>query len=167
MKINIEIDLENFYAENFDGCEYGGIEATSSLSQEVVEVIKSEVKSAICNQVSVVVTKMATDEFERYGNDKIKEITDFKMLEFISEGKVRKSLSGDEMISVDEKLRGIFDNSNNWNSPYEAIERVGQGFAKELRTRYDITFATNIVNGLEKQGLLKAGVFEALTDKIS
>ena len=164
MKFNIEIDLENFYAENFEGDEFG-VGATSSLSQEVVEVIKSEVKDAIRNQVSGVVKEMATDAFERYGNDKIKEITDFKMLEFISEGKVRKSSRNDEMITVSEKLRSTFDDSNNWKTPYKAIEKVGEDFAKELRTRYDMSFATNIVKGLEKQGLLKSGVFEALIDK--
>ena len=161
MKLNIEIDLNDFYAENFDGDYESGISATKSLSEEVAGLIKSEVRLSIREQVSKDVERIASDAYAEFGEEKIKTIVDFAMDEFIKNGEVKERY-GNEMIPVKDHLRSIFDKGNNWDCPEKKFKEIGQEFAKECRSRYDLSFASSIVTGLEKQGLLKPGVFEAL-----
>lgn len=163
MILDIKVDLSECYAENFEGDPDLGISATASLSDEIKEVVQYEVKKAISKQIKDDVSSLAIKAYRDFGEEKIKSIVDFKMNEFILDGKVKKSFRSDELISVNEKLRSIFDDSGNWKAPYDAIKEVGKSFAKECRDRYDLSFASNIVTGLEKQGLLKPGAFEAIT----
>ena len=165
MKINIEIDLNDIYPEDLSCDSEIGAIANSSLKEEVYSVIKQEVRSAIRECTDKDVRQMANKAYEEFGNDKIKTVVDYAVNSFIADGKVSRSHNDKTLIPISEKLRNTFDSSQNWNAPYGAIERVWKDFANELRTRYDMAFASNIVNGLEKQGLLKAGVFEALIDK--
>ena len=165
MKINIELDLNDVYPENISFDSDTGPCADSTLAQEVHSVIRDEVRSVIKKRVDEDVRHMANKAYEEFGNEKIKTVVDFAVNSFIADGKVSRSHLDKTLIPVSEKLRNTFYDSQNWNVPYAAIERVGKDFANELRTRYDMAFASNIVKGLEKQGLLKAGVFEAPIDK--
>lgn len=166
MKLKIEVDLNDFYAENFESDYELGTQPTCSLSEEVVQVIKYEVNSAISKQIKDVVVDSANKAFIEFGHKKIEDITSFKMNEFIESGMVRSSGASPDLISIEEKLRQIFDQSNGWRDPYSAMQKVGEKFSKECRERYDMAFASNIVTGLEKQGLLKAGAFESITKEV-
>lgn len=162
MKVKIEVDLSECYPEDFDYDSDLGASPNSSLSEEVVSVIKYEVKNAISKKIGESVRSIAVKSYEDFGQEKIKSIVDFKMNEFLDSGSVKKSNHSDEMISISEKLRGIFDDSNRWNSPYSAMEKIGKKFGDECKKRYDMAFASNIVSGLEKQGLLKEGVLNSI-----
>lgn len=163
MKLKLEVDLNDFYTENFEYDGELGASPENSISQEIVEIVKSEVRSAISKQISESVQKLSTKALEEFGEEKAKSIVDFKMDEFLRSGKVRKSRGSEEFMPIDDRLREIFDSNTSWNNPYDAMAKIGQKFSKECRDRYDMAFASNIVTGLEKQGLLKPGVFESLT----
>lgn len=164
MKLNIEIDLEEFYAENFESDEYGA-SPTSSLSGEIVSIIKHEAVQAIKTQVREEVSAIATKAYKDFGEKKLQDITEFEMDRFANEGMIRKgSRNNTELVSVKDYLSGVFKDSGRWNSTDKAMRKMGEEFAAEARKRYDMMFASNIVTGLEKQGLLKAGVFESLTE---
>lgn len=153
MKIKIEVDLNDFYPEGGD----------ASFSEEVEDVIKYEVRKAIGKAVSKDVERAANSAYEEFGQQKIKTIVDSAFDEFIDKGEVRKSSYSEERITVEEKMRMIFDDQNNWSAPDAKMKKMGEQFASECRNRYDLSFASNIVTGLEKQGLLKPGAFEAIT----
>lgn len=160
MKINIEIDLDDFYAESFETDSEIGASPTQSLSGEVRDVIKSETKQAIARQVRDDVRAAAIEAYEEFGKEKIKTITEFEMNQFAASGMLKKH--GKE-ISVTDHLRSIFEEGHRYNSVDTAMEKLGKQFSEECRKRYDMAHAMNIVSGLEKQGLLKEGVFEAIT----
>ena len=166
MKLKIEIDLNNFYAENFEGDPDCGISPTASLSQEVVDVIKYEDKAAISKCVAEDVKKKAQEAYGEFGESKIKSIVDYEMNKFISEGKIKESY-GSKMIPVADKLREIFDSHSSWGNTNKQMEKMGEKFSKECRDRYDMLFASNVVRGLEKQGLLKEGVIKSLMNDSS
>lgn len=163
MKLNIEVDLSEYYAEDFESDPDFGAAPTSSLSAEIKNVISYEVRSAISAQIRDDVRKLTQEAYTDFGEEKIKTMVDFKMEEFLASGKVAKTSCSNELVPITEKLRSIFDNSNRWSSPYEAMEKIGEKFSSECKKRYDMAFASSIVTGLEKQGLLKPGVFEVLT----
>ena len=153
MKINIQVDLDDLYPEGDD----------ASFSEEVECVIKYEVRKAIGKAVSNDVERIASSAYEEFGQQKIKSIVDSAFEEFIDKGEVRKYSCSDELITVKEKMRMIFDGQKNWSAPHEKMKKMGEQFASECRKRYDLSFASNIVTGLERQGLLKPGAFEAIT----
>lgn len=163
MKLNIEVDLDDFYTEDFQCDSDLGARADNSISQEIVNIVKGEVNRAISAQVGKSVELLAKKALEEFGEEKAKTIVDFKMEQFLQSGMVAKNFNSKEMIPIEDRLREIFDSSSSWQNPYDSMKKIGEGFAKECRSRYDMAFASNIVTGLEKQGLLKPGVFESLT----
>ena len=160
MKLNIEVDLSEFYAENFNYDSDLGASPSSSISEEVAEIVRHEVRQAISKQIRDDVSRLASNAYNEFGEEKIKSIVEFKMDEFVKNGEVR-ARRGDGTVTVTERLREIFDGGS-WNNADDAMKRVGKKFAEECRSRYDAAFATSVVTGLEKQGLLKPGVFKAI-----
>lgn len=163
MKVKIEVDLSECYAENFEYDSDLGANPTSSLSDEVIDVIKYEVRNAIAKQIRDDVSVITKKAYEDFGEEKIKDLVAFKMEEFMSSGVVSDGGHNNETIPINTRLRKIFDNSSSWNNPYKAMEDIGKKFSEECRNRYDMAFASNIVRGLNNQGLLKPGVLEAIT----
>lgn len=162
MKLNIEVDLDDFYAENFQYDSDLGASPDATISKEVADIVKYEVRNAISKQVRDDVARIASEEYKNFGEKKIKDIVEFKMEEFIRVGMVKKD-HGNELISVEDKLRDLFQGGRGWSDPLEAMTKIGKRFSEECRERYDMAFASNIVKGLEKQNLLKPSVFESLT----
>ena len=163
MKFNIEIDLNEFYAENFKSDYELGVNPTESLSSEVVSIIKHEVNCAISKQIRDDVSRIANEHYLSVGNAKIETIIEHEVSKFISIGEIRADNFSNKTIKVEDKLRQMFEGHRAWNNPAKKMEEIGKRFAGECKKRYDLHFASNIVKGLESQGLLKAGVYEALT----
>ena len=162
MKLNIEVDLSEFYAENFKYDGERGASPSSSISEEVAQIIRYEVKSAVSTQIRDSVSSIAKSEFEKYGEDKIKTIVNHEINAFIENGKIKLQHSKED-ISIKEWLYNLFSNNYQVSKVDRAMENIGKQFSEECRKRYDMHFASNIVKGLESQGLLKPGVFEAIT----
>ena len=161
MLLKIEVDLTEFYAENFECDPDLGVNPTRSLSDEVAEVVKSEVRSAIGNQVKESVNKMAKYELERFGNERIQAIAEHEINNFIEVGKIKKQYSSEE-ITINEWLHDLFSSGHNRSLVTRGMEKIGKDFAVECKKRYDMEFESNIVKGIKAQGLLKPGVYEAL-----
>ena len=164
MIIDIKVDLSECYAQNFDSDCDTGVGATSSLSDEVAEVIRYEVKNAISQQIKDDVSRMTTKAYKEYGEKSISSVVDHEIAEFIRVGKVKAEYSN-ELVLVKDKLKKQVERTG-W-SPMAKMEELGKNFGRECRKRYDMAFASSIVTGLEKQGLLKPGVFEAITSQNS
>jgi len=59
-------------------------------------------------------------------------------------------------------LRGLLQANNGWNSIGEHVSRVGKQLGDELKKRYDVAFANQIVVRIHEQGLLKDDVAKLL-----
>jgi hypothetical protein len=165
MKINVTVDLEDFYNED-----------ETSFNEQILDYISSQVKSKIF------------DQFKDKGFDlvaqNVKKLTDSVfdnqiqlMIEDVFKNRVSKNGTTWEKI-ISEKLenRNYFredsdlekylqDNIRRSDSAiHEIIAGHCNKISKDLKDRYDLMFASQIVIKLNEQGLLKSDLSTLLTN---
>jgi len=169
MKITVVVDLSEFYTEE-DG---------QSFSNE----IKNEIASRVKTQVWKDFQDLALEELKLLVNaefTKVKEMNLNKIVEDIfANEKLKKNQNSTEMISVKdyitEKIKNdyfsernnaeaIFKNliSNFENKFNLELKNTSDALGKELKQRYDLLFASQIVTKLNEQGLLREDVAKIL-----
>lgn len=157
MKLSVEIDLNDFYPENFDSGE-------CSIAAEIKDLVRCQVRTEISKHISDDIKELISDSYNEFAKDKMKLIVDHQMESFVNEGMVSESVRSKELIPIKDELREVFDQSG-WNSPYDKMEKMSKKFGEEMRKRYDLAFASNIVKSLNQQNLLVDGVEKLLSDK--
>jgi len=169
MKINVTVDLSEFYTE----------EEGQSFSEE----IKNEISSRVKNQVWKDFQDKALDELKLLVNAefaKSKELNiSYVIAEIFSAEKLKKNQNSSEMVTVKEYitekikadyfserqsaesvLKGLvtgFENKFNIE-----LKQSSDAISKEIRERYDLLFASQIVTKLNEQGLLREDVAKIL-----
>lgn len=158
MKINVTVDLSEFYSEEEDEI---------SFSQQIKDSIAYSVKNQVLNEWKVKIgeefNKAVVAEVEK---QKVQLISD-TLNECIASAKVKKKYSTNEMVSISEwiteELKSTQLSENNLKAYLdkfvkEATNRLGQ----EFKDRYDLLFASQIVSKLNEQGMLKEDVAKLL-----
>lgn len=82
----------------------------------------------------------------------------------ISERKVKGKYSSDPEITIEDYIKREFENNSGYCSPKEQIKKLADNFGLELKQRYDLVFASQIVVALDKNGLLKKDVAKILLE---
>ena len=144
MVLKVEIDLEDLTQDLFNDDEYSLKKGViSSIRHDVVTKIKENCGEQIQTQIrSIVEAKVGVLIRETF-------------LEWFKTGKVKVSSS--EAVSLEEYLLKYFTEKTGYTYTTTAksyVEDFAKKFAKELRDRYDITFAAMIVKNLKEQKLL-------------
>ena len=160
MKLNITIDLEDIVAE-YD----------EDYSPTLNEIIKSEIVHNVKREVLQVFRKDIAEVFNRRV---IEEIESGKALlitsvihELIQKAQVKKRYRSDEMISISDHIKEELERTHlNEGTIRNYLDKVvkdhGDAVAKELKQRYDLLFASQIVTRLNDQGFLKDDVAKIL-----
>lgn len=159
MKINVTVDLEDFYPE-----EDGG-----NIAEQIKETIERNVVSTIWKKVKEEGFESLCSQIERKVNLdkdlKIKEILDT----YFKEKKVKKSrYDSGTFLTIEDYI------TENLNSEYfhtgdkfdrrvtDFLTKNSEEIIKQLKDRYDLLFASQIVNNLNKQGMLKEDIAKIL-----
>lgn len=146
MKIQVELNLEDVFEEAMYNEATLKEEFTSSVRlaviRELKEKFKNELMREICNPISEKLEDIARESM----ND---------LIENASEKKYRFRIDYmDDELTVDEFIRGrmkkVIDRGIE-----SMIESRAKSFVDELRKRYDMAFATFIVDSMRKQNMLK------------
>lgn len=159
MKINVTVDLEEFYGdEDLTLSESVKVELTNRVKNEIWKIFKEESLQSFDNQVK---KQISLDK-----DLKIKETLD----DLFSNKKIKKSYSGGQMITVQEYLEEEIDRNIGASNEFdrrtrEFILKQSETISKGLKDRYDMLFASQIVNKLNEQGLLKEDIAKILLDK--
>ena len=161
MKINVTVDLAEFYQEDEDG---------SSFSQQIKSAIAYDVRQQVLADWKA---KMG-DEFNRAVVAEVEKQKDSFITSVLSElittAKVKKRYSSQEMISISDWISEELERTqlsgdalkNYLNNQTKASS---DKISKELKDRYDFLFASQIVSKLQENGMLKEGVEKLLLDK--
>ena len=134
------------------------------LEEKLVKAIKRSVVAQIHEDIDDKIEKIITSQVKSSIMERIQEQTNKIIDEFIENGKVKDDYSK-ESLSVREYIEKKFITKNGWGNPSDKVEKLAKSFGKELRDRYDVMFATQIVLKLEKEGLLKESVAKMLREK--
>lgn len=166
MKIKVEIDIQNILDEMFENLDphegYFELDLKDSIRDAIVGQTKREIlkmqNTKITEQIQTEVKKL----IEVSINDQIKKDVE----DFSKNGKLTERYSSDEPISVNDWVKKQFeDKSNSYkNTLFSKVQEQASKCVKELKERYDLLFASQIISKLNDQDLLKEGVFKSLME---
>lgn len=157
MKINVTVDLSEFYKEDED----------SSMQEE----IKNHIAYMVKNQIWTKFKDEAMTSFDNQVKCQLELDKDLKIKETIDEifktKAVRKKYSNSELVPFTEYIEDYFTtqsvNSNDFmNKVNSAVKVQAEGIVKQLKDRYDLLFASQIVQKLNENGMLKEDVAKLL-----
>lgn len=159
MIVKIEIDLGEEYPEY----DEDGVSIGQSIQQAIKHRIVQEMLSRIRKDSFDKIGTMAENAIIEQKESVIKEV----IADVIQNKKVKKQYSGDQMISyaeyIEEHLsREWLQDSKVRNYLDDLVKNLSTKFSTELKQRYDILFASQIVTRLNEQGMLKDEVAKIL-----
>ena len=146
MKIQVELDLEDV----FNDAMYDEVslkeEFTSSVRHMIVRELKDRFKNELMKEISNPILDKLIDIARESMND---------LVENASEKKYKFRIDYmEEELTVDELIRGRIKKVVD-NNIETMISSRAKSFVDELRKRYDMAFATFIVDNMRKQNMLK------------
>lgn len=164
MIINVKVDINEVLNElfyDFDPQEESvDINIKDAIRGDIVHQVKREVLKNYSEQLN---TKMS-NEVKHLISEAFSEQIKQKSEEFVKNGKVDGKYSNDKKITVDEWLQQEFKDSGRYNTLRDIVKNKAEEAAKDLKGRYDLLFASQIISKLNEQDMLKDGVFKALME---
>lgn len=146
MKIQVELNLEDV----FDEAIYNEVtlkeEFTRSVRLDVIRELKEKFKNELMGKISNPISGKLEDIARESITDLIKNASEKKY-------KFRIDYMEEEL-TVDELIRGRIKKIVDDNIETMISSRA-KSFVDELRKRYDMAFATFIVDNMRKQNMLK------------
>lgn len=144
----IKVELEDFYLdeENLED----GLKRyiTNKLYQEITKSIEDKLNQEIKN----VIQKEIENRLNIIISNRIEEIINTEEI-----------IINKNPIKIIDHIKSVFVNNCGWSSPIDSLKRLSQKFGDELKTRYDMQFASLIVKRLEENKMLKDDVIKILT----
>ena len=154
MKLTVNVDLEDFF-QNED----------ETLQESIVRAIETSVirrlEKDFRDKINDDFYKKIIEKFLSEKDAKVKEI-----IEKAFEGRVKKSYSSDDMVTFAEYVTETLKkdlNSPNFDAKIKAIsDKVSETAFEEMKKRYDVYFAAQIIEKLSAAGMLAQGVAESI-----
>ena len=156
MKVNVTVDLSEFYSAD-----------DSSFSEQIKDCIAFKVKNQVLSdwgdKISSEFNKYVISEVEK---QKEQFITN-KLNELIVNSKVKKKYSSNEMVSlsewiIDELEKSLLTENRLKEFLTNQTKQTSDKISKELKDRYDMLFASQIVSKLNENGMLKEDIAKLL-----
>lgn len=145
MKFTVE--LEDFWLEEE--------EINQALSAHIKHSVVSDIKNSIKDKVDAFMNKILKDEIENQLKQRISVLMD----EFLKTGKVKANY-GNDMLTIEEWMALQLKSQN--DSILSHIKKQADAQGADLKRRYDLLFASQIVAKINEQGLLKEDVAKLL-----
>lgn len=149
MKFTIEVD--DFYLEEGD--------LESNLKQYIIRECVNKITSDLKSKIEDGVQKEVKAQVEQTLYRKIGSL----VAETIENDKIKGRYSNDPEVTLQEWVKQQFFTTAASKSPVnEKIEALAKVFGEEMKKRYDMVFASGIVQKLHENGLLKDDVVTKL-----
>lgn len=146
MKIQVELDLEDV----FNDAMYDEVSLKEEFTSSVRHMIVCELKDRFKNELMKEISNPILEKFEDIARKSMSDL-----IENASEKKYRFRVDYmEEELTVDELIRSRIKKIVDDNVETMISSRA-KSFVDELGKRYDMAFATFIVDNMRKQNMLK------------
>lgn len=161
MKINVQVDLSEFYSEE-DEQSFSDQIKSAILYQVKQEVLK-DYKEKLGDMFSAAVKAEIEAQKESFITSVINDL--------VVSAKVKQRYGSGELISISEYVceeleRTQLSNSRIHDFLTDQTKKSSDKISTELKNRYDLLFASQIVIKLNENGMLNENVAKLLLDKI-
>lgn len=150
--MKIVIDLEDFWFEEEE-------QLIPALQEHVTRTVIREIGDSIKKQVDAFMDKAMKNEIEKQLEMRVKLLMDA----YIENNKVKGSYSSDPELTVSEWINKKMSESR--PNIHDAVKKQAELIGVDLKRRYDLLFASQIVAKINEQGLLKDDVARLLLPK--
>lgn len=150
MKFTVEID-EFWLDEDSNGFEE---ELKQSIKIDVCRQIKDLMLSHIENEITNVVKQQVSDS--------LREQIQALVADVISTGKIRENSYSNTEIPIEDWIKKQFHGNSGYQNADLKITELAKKFGDEMKQRYDLLFASQIVAKLDEHGMLKENIAELL-----
>lgn len=160
MKIKVEVDLEDLYVDyNEDG--------QNNFNEAIKENIATKIKQKIWDDFKI----NSLESFSNQVKRKIEVDKELKIKEtievFFSEKKLKKPYGGNDLVSLEDYIKSEIEREYFRNNEFKAkveklIQQQSTSLVAELKQRYDLAFASQIVMNLQANNMLKEDVGKLL-----
>jgi hypothetical protein len=152
MKFTIE--LEDFYMEEGD--------LESNLKQHIITSVVQKIRKELEQKIDDGVTKEVKAQVEQTLYRKISAYVS----ECITNDKIKGRYSNDPDITLQEWVKQQFQSKAQEKAPVDSkIQDLANRFAEEMKKRFDLLFASQLVAKLSEGGLLKEDAVKLLLEK--
>ena len=147
----LKIDLEDFWLDEDQDIESG---LKNYVINKTVQNIWDKIKKKVSESIDLIVKKAVEKSLYAKINklaDEILKIEQVKNPDMYGDNK-------NEYISIVDYIKYKYVKKSGWDSPDKRIEKLAEEFAKEIKDRYDLMFASQLVAKMHNNGLLKEDV---------
>lgn len=144
------ITLDDFWLDEEQSLE-------PALKEHIIREVTAHINSSIKQKVEEHVTRRVKEEVEK----KLFRTIDAAIVTSLQTGMIKGS-NNQTMVTIDEYIRDLFSSTSRWNTVPEQIKKVAEACADSMKSRYDLTFASQLVVKMNQNGLLKKDVAKLL-----
>lgn len=149
--MKITIDVSDFYLDENENLEEG-------LQQYVKNAVLQEIWKRIEKKVDDYLAVSIKDEVEKSMYKQMNLFIDQQ----IRSGEVKSSRDSSKRVTIENYIKEKFEYDSGWSSPHENIKKLAQAFGQDMKNRYDLLFASQLVSKMNEAGLLKEDVAKIL-----
>jgi hypothetical protein len=150
--MKITVDLEDLWADE----------------ENISDTVKNEIIYSVKKGIIEHYEKKTVDYIERAVKLELDKTLNLKLSSYVDEqievGKI-KSLKSNEQITLKEFVREKFEQTSGWNSWDDKIKAVANSHSQDMKNRYDLLFASQLVAKMQEAGMLKEDVAKLLLEK--
>jgi len=158
MKINVTVDLSDFYSED-----------ESSFSEQIKGAIANDVRQQILSDWREKIKATFSDEIKaEIKNQKEKLIV--STVKECFDAKLVKERYGNEMVSIEAYVNKVLDDDLRISDTFQDMLRnitndATKVISKQLKDRYDLLFASSLVSKMNELGMLKPDVAQLILEQ--
>lgn len=148
--MKVTVDLEDFY-----------LEEDESLSDALKSHVTHHVIQDIWGKIKLRVEQAITETVIEKVNSTLDVIIQQRMHELLEVGEI---IRHNKPVKITDHINDTFMANSLWNNPNDFIKKRADVIGEELKSRYDVAFATAIVMNLNQNGMLKEEISKMLLD---
>lgn len=151
-KMTITINMDEFWMDEDSSFEESFKKYI--IDQATYKAFES-VKKNLYKEISLKVEEEVREKTEEFMHDFVKQNAD----------KLEMKVGYNQTVPLEEGIRTILSNNADkyaMTSITKLVEAYAKSFVDDLRKRYDLLFASQVITKLNENNMLKEGVFEAL-----
>lgn len=173
MKIHVELDLSTMFASEFTEMRGSGYDAEISSDSSFLDAIKDSIRADVVAQVLAEWRKTCATEFGAEIRKAVETMKDGFIAATMQSLLEEKTIPGErwgaaagEKVSIVDIIRkqlGSYQAERGTDERLAKIAReLGEKSATDLKARYDLLFASQLVSKLNENGMLREDVARLL-----
>jgi hypothetical protein len=152
--MTFKIEVDDFYMEEGDLASELKRTITNDVTAQIRKMLEAKIEDGITKEVKAQVEQTLYRKIVTYVG------------ECIANDKVKGRYSGDPEVTLQEWVKLQFTETAKSKAPVDdAIKKLAVQFGDELKKRYDLLFASQLVAKLSDGGLLKEDAVKLLLNK--